>query len=160
MYVTEIIIKIIDMKKYLILILPALAIGLTSCGTPQKVTLHAALREVVDYSVDYSKVTDPTFLISPYQYYGEYVGVGELRLVVVPAMKGEYAQDNSRIYGYFSESISYQELTRIAVEHAKKLGADGLVDFHIVRSERNAGPKAKNQCAFQYEMSGFCIKRK
>ena len=55
---------------------------------------------------------------------------------------------------YTQEDITRQELADIAVEEAKKTGADALVNFKIQKIP------VPNSSEHFFSLTGFCIKRK
>jgi hypothetical protein len=150
------------MKKYLILFLALVLIS--SCAT-----VKPAQRIVDETFLDYRPFTKDGFLLSPNPYPSEYEAVGEILIKVVPAMKGQYTSSMSDYdtamqpqgkYVVAMENITYQELAGIAVAHAKRLGADALVNFRISKLDRHPYRKWKNWATSEYVISGFCIERK
>lgn len=130
-------------------------ITLSSCAT-----LKHADRIVTDYTIDYTAFNDDEFLITPYRYTHEYNAVGDLRMVIVPALKGNFVkQGGSDRYIIAPENITYQEMAGMAIAKARRMGADALVDFRITVSSRTPDRKG-NRCWYEYVVSGFCIQRK
>ena len=139
------------MKRLLFII--AVVMTVASCST-----LKSARKVVTNHTVLYTTYNDEGFLITPYEYTHEYNSVGDLMITVVPAIKRTYIADGR--YGMLPEPVSYQELTRMAVEQAKKMGADALVDFKITRVDRMPTKDDRNKCWYEYVITGFCIQRK
>lgn len=148
------------MKKYLIILISLVL--MSSCAT-----VRTAQRIVADTFIDYRTFSDNGFLLSPDPYPSEYEAVGELLIVVVPAMTEQYT---SSLYGTEAETtsrhvvsmekISYQELAGIAVARATRLGADALVNFNIQKVDRYPTRRMKNWATYEYIITGFCITRK
>ncbi len=149
------------MKKFITLL--SAAVIITSCGS-----IKPASRIVSTSFLDYREFTKENFLLSPDPYPAEYEAVGEIQILVIPEVKKGYAPPQlakptanglpSPVV--YMENITYNELARLAVDEAKRLGADAIVNFSIVEKDRIPAHKAKNQSTTQYVINGFCIKRK
>lgn len=136
------------MKK--ILLLTITAIMLTSCGGP-KLTSRVVTSSLLDFRI----YAEQGFLVSPYAYTSDYEAIGELDVYVFPAnIKTADPQSDFNIKIYTQEDISRQELADIAVEEAKKTGADALVNFKILKLP------VPNSSEHFFSLTGFCIKRK
>ena len=98
-------------------------------------TVKETRRVVLTSFSDYRPYAAEGFLISPNPYTYNFESVGEIDIVVEPAMvkeltEGLYYNYETLVY----ETISYDELVKIAVDEAKAKGADALVNFSIVIS--------------------------
>lgn len=178
---TKFVIKIFQtfvmMKKTLILAL-FLIIGTVMSAQPNRKgvpTLEAG-RIVSTFYADYAKYEEEGFLISPYEYTEDFDGLGELRLVIAPALievqlPSVYSGGAARtVFDY--ETIPYDELVQVAVEEARKRGADALVSFSIeLRDLKVNDPIYKGGACgrsmgdgytqgYMYHIKGYCIKRK
>lgn len=139
------------MKKILFF---AAILTLTACGGPKLTT-----RVVSSSLLDYREYAEQGFLVSPYEYTSGYEAIGELEVYVLPAnvkkeVKSQYSGGGTYIT-IAQEDITNQELADIAVEEAKKTGADALVNFKIEQT-----PVSLSGNDVFYTISGFCIKRK
>ena len=119
------------MKKLTLLLLPLVALFMTSCATAYK----EVERKVYTSFSDYRKYAEEGFLISPSPYTYNFDSVGELEITVYPA-KTKKKQSNE-VFEFYNEEviekeeIEYNELVAIAVAKAKEKGADGIVNFLI-----------------------------
>lgn len=140
------------MKKILLFIIAAAM--LISCGGPKLTS-----RVVTSSLLDFRGYAERGFLVSPYAYTSDYEAIGELEVYVLPAnIKKEikpFDFSNTVEVRIVPEDIPDQELADIAVEEAKKTGADALVDFEIKQF-----PVSPDSRDIYYIVSGFCIKRK
>lgn len=140
------------MKKILLFIIAAAM--LVSCSGPKLTS-----RVVTSSLLDFRGYAEQGFLVSPYAYTSEYDAIGEIEIYVLPAnvkkdIESQYTE--GRTYTVIAqEDISNQELADIAVEEAKKTGADALVNFDIKQL-----PVSLDSRDIYYIVSGFCIKRK
>lgn len=136
------------MKK-LIIIATAISI-LTSCVGPKLTS-----RVVTSSLLDFRGYAESGFLVSPYAYTTDYEAIGELEVYVLPAnIKTADPKSDFNIKIYTQEDITRQELADIAVEEAKKTGADALVNFKIQKIP------VPNSYEHFFSLTGFCIKRK
>lgn len=136
------------MKK-LIIIATAISI-LTSCVGPKLTS-----RVVTSSLLDFRGYAESGFLVSPYAYTTDYEAIGELEVYVLPAnIKTADPKSDFNIKIYTQEDITRQELADIAVEEAKKTGADALVNFKIQKIP------VPNSSEHFFSLTGFCIKRK
>lgn len=144
------------MKKLIILAVIALA---SSCSI-----IRPTAREVVTYFADYREYAAEGFLISPNPYTEDFESIGEIEIVITPAIK-QYPEEGQP-YDYRGEyldyeSIEYNEIVRIAVEKAKEKGADALVNFAISQTPiSQSDADGIRVDGFVYHVKGFCIKRK
>ena len=140
------------MKKILLFFISVAM--LVSCGGPKLTS-----RVVTSSLLDFRGYAEQGFLVSPYAYTSDYEAIGELEVYVLPAnVKNEikpFDFSNTVEVRIVPEDITRQELADIAVEEAKKTGADALVNFRI--SKMPASLDAPNGI---HIISGFCIKRK
>ena len=137
------------MKKILLFIIAAAM--LVSCGGPKLTS-----RVVTSSLLDFRGYAEQGFLVSPYVYTSDYEAIGELNIYVRPAnVKVPDPQSDFNIKVIIQEDISNQELADIAVEEAKKTGADALVNFDIKQL-----PVSLDSRDIYYIISGFCIKRR
>ncbi len=140
------------MKKILLFIIATAM--LVSCGGPKLTS-----RVVASSLLDFRGYAERGFLVSPYAYTSEYEAIGELEVYVLPAnVKKEikpFDFSNTVEVRIVPEDITRQELADIAVEEAKKTGADALVNFDIKQL-----PASLDSRDIYYIVSGFCIKRK
>lgn len=143
--------------RRLIIITAAVLLAAASCSS-----LKHADRIIVNGSADLTGYSEDGFLVSPYEYTLEYESVGMIYITVVPGIKGSFEQTRtgSNTYVRMPEKISYDYLVLQAVMAAKKMGADALVDLNIEVRPRQYSENAKNKCWYEYEITGFCIKRK
>lgn len=147
------------MKKVFIIIAAALLFA--SCST-----LRPTQRVSQTIFSDYRQYTEQGFLISPNAYPGEFDAVGEINLIVTPALvkteiQSLYAGGGTRM-GIAYEKISYDELVAMAVKEAKGKGADALVNFAIDVQEISSVDKMYGgyTTGYKYYVKGYCIKRK
>lgn len=105
--------------------------------------------------LDFRGYAESGFLVSPYAYTTDYEAIGELEVYVLPAnIKTADPKSDFNIKIYTQEDITRQELADIAVEEAKKTGADALVNFKIQKIP------VPNSSEHFFSLTGFCIKRK
>lgn len=139
------------MKKIAVFVF--LALLLQSCST-----FIPASRTTTSMFLDYRSYMSEGFFISPDPYPGICETLGELAVEVVPAQMeidelsvayfdGVFYR-NMKYYGY--ERIPYNALLDAAVKEARSLGADGIVNLKIHKSEG---------VRIYYMVSGVCIKR-
>lgn len=126
--------------------------------------LKPTARSITPYFADYRPYAAESFLISPNPYTEEFESIGEIEIVITPALK-QYPEEGSaydargRYIDY--EDISHDELLKIAVEEAKSRGADAIVNFSISKTPISASDTAGSYAAGEeYRIKGFCIKRK
>lgn len=144
------------MKKILFII-PAILL-LAGCAV-----LKPTERSVDAYYADYSKYAEAGFLISPDPYTGDFESLGEIEILITPAIKEYKGNDgyNSRERYLDYELITHDEIVEIAVEKALAKGANAIVNFSISTENISKGD-AWGQIAIgaKYTVKGFCIKRK
>jgi hypothetical protein len=126
-------------------------------------TMKETQRTILSSFSDYRQYAAEGFLISPNAYTYNFESVGEIDIVVEPAMVKVLVES---IYTNYEtlvcETISYDELVKMAVDEAKAKGADALVNFSITK-ERVPQTNAMNggyTPDHVYYVKGFCIKRK
>ena len=146
-----------NMKKLLFVL--ASAVLLASCAT--------TMSTIISYT-DYSKYDKEGFFVSPTPYYNDYTPCGEV-YISVPAYQVVEDKDvkiDSKGYNQYGNYVigspvttksnlyTRGDLVDLAVEQAKKNGADALVNFKVgaIYSEQGS--------IIRYEIFGFCIKRK
>ncbi len=104
------------------------------------------------------------FLISPSPYTYDFESVGEINIIVTPALKqgGKVVWGETTNTGLYYENISTDELVEMAVKEAKSKGADALVNFSITLEDIRAVDSFKGGVApgYRYYVKGYCIKRK
>lgn len=144
------------MKKLAIIF--AAIVVLVGCATVKETR-----RVVLTSFSDYRPYAAEGFLISPNPYTYNFESVGEIDIVVEPAMvkeltEGLYYNYETLVY----ETISYDELVKIAVDEAKAKGADALVNFSIVKEKISHPNKLHGGYTYStiYYIKGFCIKRR
>lgn len=133
------------MKKIL-LALAAITM-LASCAT-----VKPTERKVYTYFADYRPYAEIGFLITPQSYHGEYESIGEIEIKIVPAYEKKITGYNVLDEAYYTfayETITFDEITDIAVKEAIKKGADAICNFSITKPND-----------ISYHIKGFCIKRK
>lgn len=139
------------MKKFFIAIVAVVTI--TSCST-----MKETQRTILTSFSDYRQYAAEGFLISPSPYTYDFESVGEIDIVVEPAMvkvvKSQYYNYETLVY----ETIPYDELVKMAVDEAKAKGADALVNFTITKEYVRDTHGLINE--MYYNITGFCIKRK
>lgn len=127
-------------------------------------TLKPMPRGCITMFSDYREYAQEGFLISPGSYTYDFDSVGEINIVVTPALEQtkiiKLGETTNKGLKY--ESISSDELVKMAVEEAKSKGADALVNFSIELEEITArdvvmGGYTKG---YRYYVKGYCIKRK
>lgn len=146
------------MKKAIIILIAVLS--LASCAS-----IKPASRIVSTAFVDFRKFTESGFMITPNEYYGEHETIGEIRMEVVPAMVETYPElkKNNKdgmpkpVVGI--ELLTFQEVAGLAVERAKLLGADAIVNFKLVKEDREPLVLERNKSIIKYVVYGLCIKR-
>ena len=104
---------------------------------------------------DYSKYNEQGFLITPYQYTGEYKSIGEIQIIIQPGSEYQKIQDdrNPQWYSieYKEDNVSIEDIIEEIVTEAQKRGADAIANFKIEVKDY-PGPTT-------YYASGFCFKR-
>lgn len=170
------------MKKIFLILAAAMAV--TACSAPMiNLTLG---RQSSLYYIDYSKYAQEGFLILPYPYQGEFDALGELAMEVNPAVavSGD-GWHRSKSHNYMSPVNSFfrdtpyfradttlssftprlavpleknmpDDLVRMAVDEARSLGADAIVNFRIEYFDDGVGPDDREG----YIVSGFLIRRR
>lgn len=142
------------MKKIISIMLVAAA--LTSCGT-QLVIPSDQPRKTTELFLDYSKYTYKGFLISPYPYTNEFEAIGEIMLVIDPAVT--YKVERIPRTPYTGDTTTKAVITpTYEVIDTNEL-IDGFVDSAI---ERGADAAVNFKCNIRdgkYELSGYLIKR-
>ena len=148
------------MRKLAILL--SFAAILSSCSTIKPIP-----RIVSTSFADYRGYTQEGFLISPNPYTSDFESVGEINIIVTPAIKRSNSTHADGIYytnssSYDYEQIPYDELVEIAVKEAKAKGADALVNFSIARETVSQVDRFHGRyiVGYAYNISGYCIKRK
>lgn len=116
--------------KRLILTLPILLI-LTSCGVLQT-------REMQKYVmfIDYTPYIEAGFYLSPNDYPGPHTPVGELNLIIDPAVvKADQKGYQDNIYQQsnqvYAKELNSQEILELAVSEATKRGSNGISNLKI-----------------------------
>ena len=145
------------MKK--LLTLAVVVIVASSCS----VMTHQ--RYVSTMFLDFQPYTEAGFFISPNPYTGEFSPIGEINIIVQPALMpkakviqgaggytdGLYAQNNNA--SVVQEEIPASELLNMAVREAVAKGANGISNFKclVVADGDPIEPR-------HYEISGFAIR--
>lgn len=147
------------MKKLFIVI--SFAVLCASCST-----IRPTQRVCQTVFSDYRQYTEQGFLISPNAYPNEFEAVGEVNIIVTPALieteiQSQYTGGGTRM-GVAYEIISYDELVAMAVKEAKSKGADALVNFTIDVQEIKSVDQMYGgyTTGYKYYVKGYCIKRK
>lgn len=108
-----------------------------SCSTSRQL----AQRQVNVFYSDYSKYAKEGFMITPDMYTGNYEACGELSIEVYPGeslQKETNTGDRESVYEQSTfqyvvkEKVSGEELLKMAVDKAKEVGANALVNFKCV----------------------------
>ena len=133
------------MKKLVFVV--ALMAALVSCA-PKELARKTNL-----YVSDVSKYEKDGFLISPFDYSGQYYSVAFLEVVILPGQKyvetkNYYNNDINDYKVLLVEPVTYDMLLDTLVNKAKILGADALIGTTF------------NYDIYGYKASGFAIKRK
>lgn len=155
------------MKKLLFIFPICLLIGLSGCSPK----LTPTPRVIEEMYFDYAPFARTGFLISPDPYPSEFEACGEILIKVQPAKiikKGKQVYD--AVNGsYFSndylasEDIAPEIMLKMAVDNAKKVGANALVNFKCIAkydSYYSTVLVSYVNILSHYEISGFAIKRK
>ena len=139
------------MKNKIVLLLTIISVILTSCSVGRETA-------AVSYFLDYRPYSEQGFFISQNPYPGEYTPIGEMKVVIYPTIeKGKEIIGEDGIYGdnvYRTvlqyESFSDDRLLQIAVQEARKKGANGLCNlkWQLIYSENTL---------VRYEISCLCI---
>lgn len=147
------------MKKFFIAIIAVATF--TSCSA-----MKETQRTILSSFSDYRQYATEGFLISPNPYTYNFESVGEIDIIVEPAQiiketPSPYTvglPTKTLIY----ETISYDELVKMAVDEAKAKGADALVNFSITKEKISHVNKIYGGYTYShiYYVKGFCIKRK
>lgn len=155
-----------------ITLITLVCIVVSSCGTLktrdlQKTTLF----------LDYRPYTEEGIFLSPNAYTGQFEPVGQLELIIDPAVSrktetpsagyndGIYKSSNTSIPVYYTP-INAQELLDMAVSEAIKMGANGISNLKIIVEKidyiYSEGKGLFSTVSFtpieRYIVSGFCIK--
>jgi len=139
-----------------------------SCST----TRNLAQRQVNVFYSDYSKYAKEGFMITPDMYTGKYEACGEISIDVFPGelLKEEVDKRDEKeaIYSpstnkyIVKENISNDELIKMAVDKAKEVGANALVNFKCLNVSYTYYSTTLNMVVTSFshfEVSGFAIKR-
>ena len=154
------------MKRFILLAL--LCIIACSCGVVTRT------RSVTSLFLDYRPYTSADFFLSPNAYTGDFEPVGELNIIVDPAVvEIRYSSANKFSDNIYSnaprtpvtqELIPESELLEIAVGEAIKKGANGISNLKIEVSTEfygyTKGSVKKVIDVYKYHITGFCIIRK
>jgi len=145
------------MKKLVlyIVVTSTLVVSISSCSP----RLSPTERVVISTVLDFRKYNAEGFFISSTPYMGLYDPLGQIRIGIIPAktvkvttidpVRNRYSSaTTTTTYEYENEEIVTDELLAIIVSEAKKLGADGVVNVTISRSE-----------SYHY-LTGLAIKRR
>jgi hypothetical protein len=112
--------------------------------------------------LDFQPYTEAGFFISPNPYTGQFSPVGEINIIVQPALqrpakqvKGSFGDSMYASTGapVVQEEILSEELLEMAVNEAKAQGANGISNFKCLRVS-DANPIEP----YHYEITGFAIK--
>ena len=119
-------------------------------------------RYVSTMFLDFQPYTEAGFFISPNPYTGQFSPIGEISIVVKPALQRQAKQ----VKGSFSDSmyastgalvvqeeIPAEELLEMAVNEAKAQGANGISNFKCVRISDVSEIEP-----YHYEITGFAIR--
>lgn len=148
--------------KRLIWILTAL-ISMSSCAVLTRETTKTTV------FLDYRPYTEAGFFLSPNSYTGEYQPIGDLYIIVDPAVIPNTNSNNS-IDGIYAQQIvpvkgtkmSSEELLEIAVKEAGLRGANGISNLSIeVTTEHFGYNKGKVSATIpvdRYIIRGLCIR--
>lgn len=133
---------------------------------------NLAQRQVSVFYSDYSKYAKEGFMITPDMYTGKYEACGEISIDVFPGelLKEEVDKRDEKeaIYSpstnkyIVKENISNDELIKMAVDKAKEVGANALVNFkclEIYSTYYDTRLREVVKLFSNYEISGFAIKR-
>lgn len=149
------------MKQILTLILAAILAA--SCG----VATHTRVTEAA--FTDYRPYTSAGFFLSPDPYPGAFDALGEVTVIVTPAIlprtqtkirkastfsDGVYSNATTTS-SYVYEDVNAEDLLEEAVKLAKERGADGLVDIDI-----QCVPTGDAVDPTKYVLTGLAIVRK
>ena len=152
------------MKK--LIFLTVLSIMLCSCG------IITRDRIVTPLFLDFRPYSSSDFFLSPNPYNGDFEPVGELNIVVDPAvLRYDPSSANKypdNIYAakptVVQENIPASELLEIAVGEALKMGANGISNLKIEVSKEvygyTKGSINKAIDVDRYHITGFCIIRR
>lgn len=116
-------------------------------------------RETEFYGFDFTEYADQGFLITPYQYDGEYESVGILRVVIWPEMTRIAEKTmGDRVTEYSdwrAEEIQMDTAVDSLYDRAREMGADAIIDFQAERitEDINEGVRVG------VEARGFAIDR-
>lgn len=144
------------MKKIAIIIVAVLSIA--GCST-----MKETQRTILASFSDYRPYTIEGFLISPTAYTYNFESVGEIDMIVEPAIVKEKVENGYSSYERLVyETIPYDELVKMAVDEAKAKGADALVNFSITKEKVSQTDTMYGGYTYKYiyYVKGFCIKRK
>lgn len=117
------------MKRFTYLMLSLLI--LNSCGVLQTRELQKHVM-----FIDYTPYTEAGFFLSPNDYPGEHTPVGELHLIIDPAVlkadqKGyqdNIYQQNNQVY---AKDLTSKEILEMTVSEATKRGSNGISNLKI-----------------------------
>lgn len=141
------------MMKRVILIFTA-TIALAGCSAPKRIpqTQENPRIVVVDF-LNFEKFEKEGFFISSTPYMKDYRNIGEISILITPKV-GDYKvpselNPNWHTIERRAETIDNDEVLDIAVQEAKKRGADALVNLKIKRDYNDR----------DIYVTGLCIKR-
>jgi hypothetical protein len=109
--------------------------------------------------LDFRPYTSSGFFISGGPYRGDFDPIGDIEIRVDPktVRNGDRRKASDPVY--LVETVKHQELINLAVEYAKSVGADALVNFRITAVEYEADIVFDNPVNY-YLITGSCISRK
>ena len=114
----------------------------------------------VYYTYDFTEYTQEGFLITPHSYSGKYESIALLTVEVFPSIRRKTTEDdpNNKLHSnYILGQITTKEVIDSLYLHAKRMGADAIINFTTNRDVyyQNGASKVPGIGA-----SGYAIKRK
>ncbi len=118
--------------------------------------------------IDFKKYLNKNFLITPYDYKGDYESIGMIHATLMPSanlisMKkySEVTSDTMVVYQWKTDTIKTSEALDTIYSKAVQMGADAIIDLSINsnRETYNIG-SSKEITIFGIIVDGFAIKRK
>ena len=132
-------------NKFFTCVIFVLALAFHACTTTKMIKSFE--QEMVITEIDFRKYAEQDFLISPRSYGGDFVTVAFISVIAKDGARQiheirkhtrEYSVAHDKMIEEWSWELQpftpEQVLDRV-VEHAKKVGADGLVEFKFTREE-------------------------
>lgn len=144
---------------------------ITACSSTKPIE-----KSIETFAIDFSKYADEGFIITPYEYKQQYLGVGEISVVAKPGqfyLTRKQASDRTQAgqalirigapdgYSWYVEPVSIDEAVAELVSLAKGMKADGImalkIDFDLPEGE--LAPTVTSYLKRTIIISGFAFRK-